>query len=306
MSVVLATKVALEKGTGVAQYWARMLNGLATRGVSVKSVPLAEIARHATSQDIVIVDNHDCLVVPSAVACIAVQHGCAGAHFARCPEWPGGAEMAAAQREAAKRPRTMMVGCSEWAAHFGLEFTGAMAGRIIYGAVDLNAFHPSERQRRRDASVPVALHHCADSNKGSGIIDRVAAALKGEFEFRRLNVPPASVPAAMQGADIWLCLSAAEGLPTVVQEAMAVNLVVVGTDVGVLWPPYAAADTGATIFDWRKRADAAFVAERVREAWANRQKVNGRAWAQAWWGLTLAGQKWAECIAFARERLGVA
>jgi len=306
MNVVLASKVDLAKGTGVAQYWARMLKGLAARGISVKSVPLGEIGRHATSQDIVIVDNHDCRAVPADIACISVQHGCAGEHFARCPDWSGGADMAAAQREAAKRPRTLFVGCSEWAAHYGMKHAGAVAGRIIYGAVDTHTFHPSERQRKRDAAVPIVMHHCADANKGSGIVDKVAAALKDEFAVRRLNAPPASVPAAMQGADIWLCLSASEGLPTVVQEAMAVDLVVVSTNVGVLWPPYAAEDTGATIFDWQKRGDAAFVAERIKEAWAHRKGANGRAWAEAWWGIDLFGQKWAECIAFARERLGVA
>jgi glycosyltransferase involved in cell wall biosynthesis len=189
---------------------------------------------------------------------------------------------------------------------------GVPADRIVYGSVDIHRFIPSERQRLKNTAKPVVLHHCADPNKGSKFIAGVADALGDDFEVRRLDCPSDKVPDAMREADIWLCLSASEGLPTVAMEAMACGLVTVSTNVGVFWKMgehlkdgFCLRSMGAAVFDWQRRDDPPFVAEIVRTAWSHRMRLTGRPYARRWWSIEQSGKKWTDCIVAAGKKLGV-
>jgi len=273
---------------------------LAQRGVAVKWTALDGLSGVA-DRDLIVADNQHVAAIPAKYAVIGVQHGCAGEHKARVPGWACG-DMIAVQRASAARRRTFWVGCSEWAAFYCHKHYGRHANRIIYGAVDLSKFKPGERQRRRDAARPVVLHHCADPNKGRDVIDALATACGDAFEFRRLNVPPDQVPDAMRESDMWLCLSAAEGLPTVVQEAIATGLAVVSTDVGVSWQP--CSDMGTLVMPWGARNSIGVVTD-LRTAWESRAGRHPRLFAEQWYGLDLFAQKWAETIDAASQSLGV-
>lgn len=293
MGVIIVTNGGPKRPTGVARYWHHVEIAL-KGGQSVrwcKPEAFGNGDAFDPAADVIVVENGLSLLIPARFCAVAVQHGCAGAHLARVPSWPG-VEIVAQQRAAAQRPNTYRVACSEWADHECARHIGVSADRIIYGCVDTERFVPGERQYRRDATRPVVLHHCADTNKGSSIIKSVKAALSDEFEFRRLKCPADRVPEAMREADIWLCLSASEVLPTVVQEAMATSLVVVGTDVGVLWPEWVAEQTGAVVVPWQKRGNVGIVAAALRHAWAHRHDTRGCAFAREFWSIPVFRRKW--------------
>lgn len=324
MRVRIVSKLTVNMPTGSGQYWERLKYCLHKAGIECDWVSLdgwlgGQVSGNPAT-DLLIVTNQDAGKIQPEYAVIAVQHGCAGEHLARIPTWQGGQGFMDAQARAGKRDRTFWVACSQWAAVHCKKHMGVMADRIIYGCVDTDKFIPSERQRLRDSSKPVVLHHCADPNKGSEIIGAVTRALGAAFDVRRLNVPPAQVAAAMRETDIWLCLSASEGLPTVVQEALSCGLIVVGPDIGVLWPyangapissrqeglcGWANPEVGSVVFPWKLRTNAEFVADMVRAAWACRGELHGRDYARQWWSAPLFTQKWLEAIALAVQRFAV-
>jgi len=304
MNVVLASNVDLRRPTGVAQYWDRLIRGVGALGLDVIAVPLADVAKHARpGQSLVIVDNHDALAVPDGIAVVAVQHGNAGEHLARVPDWKAGVALVPKQRAAGQRKLTFWVACSEWSAWCGKKWMGVAADCIIPGAVDCATFAPGPRQTGARPTIPVVLHHCADPNKGSEHIARVEAACRGTFAFRRLDCKPQEVPAAMREADLWLCLSAAEGLPTVLQEAAATGLCCVSTAVGVAWP--APAVPWVRTFLWRERDKPQVVADALAAAWARRDWNVPREHAKQQWDVPVFAEKWRAAIRRAADKLNV-
>lgn len=305
MNVKIVTDSDPNARTGVPQYYRRMAASLSERGVATEWVPLQDwkdgkVPRNA-STDVLIVTNQDVLGIPPEFCAIAVQHGSAGERLARAgEEWYK--TTAPAQIEAAKRPRTFWVACSDVSAHECFQHMGVQADRIIFGGLDTDAFFPAERQTRKDVAKAVVLHHCVDTCKGIGEIDAVTKELGAEFEVRGLDADPDSVPDAMRAADMFLCLSVSEGCPYVVSEAMATGLVVVTTDVGLYWRPDG---PPGVRFPWQERGDPKVVANAVREAWKTRRGLNGREWALWWLNLPLMGRGWAETLRLAAERFGI-
>ena len=318
MGLFIATKEKPGGQSAVGRYLTAIRDALAKRKFCVAWTDMTPWTGKRPpgnpATDLVIVDNQDATAIPAAYAVLAVQHGCAMEDGLR-----GRASdllaLGRKQAMAARRKRTAWVACSDWAAYHCRQHTGTLADRIIYGCVDTERFFPSERQRTRDAKRPVVLHDCADV-----VVGKVTAELGKAFEVRALAVPAGKVPDAMREADIWLCLSLSEGLPTVVMEAQATGLVVVGTNVGVLWPHTGGArldardkgvcaavapEQGAVIFDWKWRDSAAYVADWVRAAWGMRKSLNARDWALRWYGQAAFGQKWLEAIAAAARRFGI-
>lgn len=304
MNVILATNVDMGKPTGVAQYWDRLIRSVKAHGIGVTPMPLDDAARRAVpGHSLVIVDNHDALAMPDRIAVVAVQHGNAGEHLARVPGWKAGVAMVPKQAAAGKRKHTYWVACSEWAAWCGKKWMGVAADYIVPGMVDTQAFAPSARQQHRTAGTPVVLHHCADPNKGSEHVEAIEAACHGAFAFRRLKCAPADVAKAMQAADIWLCLSAAEGLPTVLQEAAATGLCCVSTAVGVAWP---APDVPwVTTFHWREREKSTAVAKALYSAWTRHDWRVPHQHAVENWSMEVCGKKWVDALKIAALRLEV-
>ena len=334
MVVKIVTKAKAGATTGVSQYWGRLQRALQGVSLAVEWVSLADWesgkAAGNPHTDLLVMDNQDAGLIPSDYGVIAVQHGCAmenGLRNMTNKQGQGLLSLAGRQFAAGMRPKTFWVGCSDWSARHCRQHMGVRADRIIYPPVDTDRFFPGIRQRRRDAKVPVVLHDCRDVNKGNALIGAVASALSGAFEVKRLNCAPDEVPEAMREADIWLCLSASEGAPMVVQEALATDMVVVGPNVGVLWPyccgtrlghhdavasqfhgmaAWLNREIGAVVFDWRYRALPAVVAEFVVGAWRNRKELRGREYARRWYSHETFGRKWLETLWLAGERFGVA
>jgi hypothetical protein len=301
MPVKIVTDDAQNARTGVPQYYTRLLAAVSRWGLSAEWVSVAAAARGNPATDVLILTNQDAIRVDPEYAIIAVMHGSAQERFNRAGEpWFGA--VAPAQVEAAKRPKTFWVSCSDVCAHECYQHMGIQAERIIFGGLDTDLFFPSERQRKRDTARPVVLHHCVDACKGAGAIHGLIALAGDEFDFRLLNAAPEEVPAAMRTADMFLCLSVSEGCPYVVSEALASGLVVVTTDVGLYWRDYG--PPGCRI-RWQDRSDVKLVANAVREAWKARHTLNGRNWALRWLNLPQFGKAWIEAVAEAAKRFGV-
>ena len=298
---------------GVPQFNARLQRAFAHHGLQV---PWEHPDRGGwdPAHDILICTNEDAIRIPPEIAVIAVQHGCAQERWDRGGHVASEAFFGAvdgAQREAAKRPRTYWVACSEECAYEYFTHHGYHADRIIINGLDTDLFFPGERQVRKlgfddrqgsDTHKPVVLHHCVDFCKGKDAIAAVAAELGDAFEVRLLDVPAAEVPDAMRQADIFLCLSRLEGCPCVVCEAMATGLVVVTTDTGLYWredrPP-------GYRFPWTDRDDPYKVVHAIRTAWEYRHDLNPRPWALRWLNLPQFGAAYIEAVAEAATRFGV-
>lgn len=322
MGVKILTSVPIGSPSGVPRYWRNVVEGLAARGLRADCLVMDEWRDRkdlvTAASDLVVTTNECACALPAEYVIIAVQHGSAGVHKERVPNWDCG-NMVEEQKRSAARPRTYWVACSDWAAYYSYQHMGVEADRIIMGCVDTELFVPGERQYRRDARRPVVLHSCSDGNKGAGAIDAIGELLEPDFEIRQLRCSQDEVPAAMREGDIWLSLSRSEGLPTVVQEAMVTNLVVVGTDVGVLWPHtdglalyegerqlgWFNPEVKCFVFRWQDRDDPALVAALVRRAWAMRAAAQPSDNARRWYNRDIFTQKWIEVLKETMERFGV-
>ena len=323
MAVRIVSKNNTARADGASQYQARLAEALRAAGVSVCWDTLdawkSGRAKGDPNQDFIIVAAEDAGQIQAEYAVIAMEYTCWAEHGLRCRTKEHLA-LGRMQADAATRKRTLWVACSDWAAHHCRLHAGVRADRIIYGGVDIDTFIPSERQRTRSTKRPVVLHHATHVNKGHHLLAGLEKALGGAFELRELRCEPHEVPEAMRQADIWLSLSASSGLPTTVLEAMACGLIVVGTNVGVLWPhacgtalrdgPFLGwldKEVGAVVFDWQQRDYPEAVAAHVRAAWGHRKELgNGREYARRWWSLETFGRKWLEALWLAGERFGVA
>ena len=302
---------------GVPQFWRSLVEALRRYQVGVAWDSIAGWEGNP-AEDLILTVSQEAVRIPNEYVVIATQHGSAMEHGLR-NGFPPHVEMGKEQIRASRRPNTFWVACSASSAYYFQRHTGLAADRIIWPGVDVDAFFPSERQMRRETVRPVVLHHCVGADKGSGVVGQVAACLGDGFEMRRLDCAAEAVPDAMREADMFLCLSKDEGAPTVVQEALASNLLVVGTDVGILWsyangdpiepeglPVWLNRDIGAAVFDWKLRDRPSFVAATIRGAWEHRATLNERQFALRWFGLDVIGHKWVEAIgaAMARFKLG--
>lgn len=305
MRLVLLTTHGDRKLGGVPQYWQRMERALAVHKIQLdRAHPDTLDLKTVGPRDetLFIVDNQDALKVPAGYPAIAVQHGCAAEHAKRTGN-AGLLQTAALQAQAAKRPRIFWVGCSEYAAWHCKQHYDVSADRIIYGAVDCDSFFPGERQIRKDPPIPLILHDCKDDNKGRAHINAVAGALGEWGDVRQVDAPPAGMPDELRRGDIFLCLSASEGLPTIAMEALATDLLVVSTNVGIFWPKGYAAP--GYVFPWEQRGDSAAVGAAIQAAWKRRRAYEGRPYAKRWWNMSVFGQKWIEALAVACDKLGV-
>lgn len=289
MAVKIAADAKLDKASDIAQYWARLSQALGRNGLKSDFIDLRAVRPGQKSvrpeYDIVVTNSRD-------VGNVSPEYGVIGVQFGA---------------EAAKRNRTFYIACSEWAAYRCQRDAGVRADRIIFGPVDLDGVFPVERQMVRSAKRPIVIH------RGQAqITEEVAAELGEAFDVRRLTCPPHRVPDAMRSSDMWLSLSADDGLSADVQAAQATNLVVVGTNVGVLWPygigemdgtgAWLNEECGAAVFGVQHRDDPKHIAGCVRTAWERRDMLYPRAHALRWYGLDTFGQKWLDALVLAADR----
>ncbi len=176
---------------------------------------------------IVICDNHTALDWPRDYPLVAFQHGVAW-QKAWLTRTLTDARMAARQLLAARRPRTVWVACAHWIAR--------AFGRLHPGAPQHVVFHYVEPERfdgRRDAAgSTLVLHDARSPHKGQRQIELLQRALP-QWRFEPLACKPDEVADRMRKAAAFVHLSRYEGNSIVCNEAMAMDLPCIFTDVGL-------------------------------------------------------------------------
>ena len=303
---------------GGSEYQAPLALALAESGLAVKQHGVkdwrAGRVRADANRAVIVAGQSIAGAIGPKYALIAVQYGCAMESGLRCRDEK---QIALGERQlaAARRKGTFWVACSAWAAHYCRLHTGLRVNKIIFPAVEVERFMPSERQRLRTTETPVILH---SSPEGDAALEGVSQELGPDFVVRRLSATPEQLPDALRDGDIWLSLEAGGDTSGGVIRAMAANLVIVGTNVGALWPyttgtplyrhgmlAWRSRQVGGVVFDWKQRDYPKAVASHIRAAWQYRAELQARRWARRWHNLDLFGQKWLEAIAAAARQFGL-
>ena len=176
----------------------------------------------------VVCDNQWVLDWPADIPVIGFQHGVVLKKlFAlRKRELAG---LALRQARAAKRKNTLWVACARWISEAFARLHGNAAAHVIYHPVDLERFDG----RLDNAGSRLVLHDGRIPHKGSLVYPRLIRAFP-EFRFEALDCPPERVPDRLRTACAFFHLSSYEGNSIVCNEAMAMNLPCLFTEVGLL------------------------------------------------------------------------
>ena len=187
-----------------------------------------DIDRVLSERRMVICDNQWVLDWPENIPVVGFQHGVAAmkAEITRNETDLG---LAQAQSKAAKRPNTLWVACAAWIAEeFGRRF-GNGAKFVIYHQVDLDWFDGI----RIGHDPRLLLHDARREHKGADLVTALAERFPG-WRFEPLACPPDEVFRRMREARAFVHLSRYEGNSIVCNEAMAMNLPLFATRVGLM------------------------------------------------------------------------
>ncbi|MBK8237452.1 MAG: glycosyltransferase [Deltaproteobacteria bacterium] len=181
----------------------------------------------ARDRAIIICDNDTALDWPRELPLVAFQHGVAW-QKAWLTHTLTDARMAARQLLAARRRHTVWAACAHWIA-------GAF-GRLHPQAPQHVIFHFVEPERfdgRLDnAGSNLVLHDARSEHKGKRLVEQLQQALP-QWRFESLACAPEQVADRMRKAAAFLHLSRYEGNSIVCNEAMAMDLPCIFTDVGL-------------------------------------------------------------------------
>jgi glycosyltransferase involved in cell wall biosynthesis len=176
----------------------------------------------------VICDNQRARDWPKDIPVIGFQHG-----FAMEKAWvtksPGHLVMATGQWLASRRPNTLWVACAEWIAKAFSRSFGTSTEEVIYHPIDVERF---DGDLDNDGSRLI-LHDARTRHKGKHLLPRLQDAYP-DWTFEPLACKPKEVPDRMRKAAAFIHLSAYEGNSIVCNEAMAMNLPCMFTDVGLM------------------------------------------------------------------------
>ncbi|MEM9998402.1 MAG: glycosyltransferase [Bacteroidota bacterium] len=176
----------------------------------------------------VICDNHFVADWSADIPVIGFQHGVGAVKFEATrslSHW----RLQRRQRRAAKRPGTLWVACAQWIAATFERLYGNGASHVIYHSIDVERFDG----RLRNAGSRLLLHDARLKHKGRDLMPVLARAFPA-WTFEPLACAPADVPDRMRGARAFIHLSRYEGNSIVCNEAMAMNLPCLFTQVGLM------------------------------------------------------------------------
>jgi glycosyltransferase involved in cell wall biosynthesis len=186
------------------------------------------VARVRDEGRMVICDNQWVVDWPDDVPVVGFQHGVAAVK-ARATGNRVDRKLAKAQARAARRPNTIWVACAQWIARTFGELHGNAAQFVIHHQVDLDRFDG----RRDDVDARLVLHDARGKHKGEALMAGLVERFKG-WKLEPLACPPEAVPDRMRRARAFVHLSRYEGNSIVCNEAMAMNLPLFATRVGLM------------------------------------------------------------------------
>ncbi len=213
--------------TGGVETFARNL-ALLFEGVEFMTPRNRDFDRVQRKRIPVICDNQRVRDWPKDIPVIGFQHGFA-AEKARVTKSPGHIVMATEQWLASRRPNTLWVACAEWIAKAFARSFGTQTEEVIYHPIDVERFDG----HLENAGSRLVLHDGRTRHKGKHLLPKLKAAYP-DWSFEPLACRPEDVPDRMRKASAFIHLSAYEGNSIVCNEAMAMNLPCMFTDVGLM------------------------------------------------------------------------
>ncbi len=213
--------------TGGVETFARNL-ALLFEGVEFMTPRNRDFDRVRRKRIPVICDNQRVRDWPKDIPVIGFQHGFA-AEKARVTKSPGHIVMATEQWLASRRPNTLWVACAEWIAKAFARSYGTQTEEVIYHPIDVERFDG----HLENAGSRLVLHDGRTRHKGKHLLPKLKAAYP-DWSFEPLACRPEDVPDRMRKASAFIHLSAYEGNSIVCNEAMAMNLPCMFTDVGLM------------------------------------------------------------------------
>ncbi len=213
--------------TGGVETFARNL-ALLFEGVEFMTPRNRDFDRVRRKRIPVICDNQRVRDWPKDIPVIGFQHGFA-AEKARVTKSPGHIVMATEQWLASRRPNTLWVACAEWIAKAFARSFGTQTEEVIYHPIDVERFDG----HLENAGSRLVLHDGRTRHKGKHLLPKLKAAYP-DWSFEPLACRPEDVPDRMRKASTFIHLSAYEGNSIVCNEAMAMNLPCMFTDVGLM------------------------------------------------------------------------
>jgi len=177
---------------------------------------------------IVVCDNDTVLDWPDHMPLVGFQHGVA-AEKARVTRTWTDTRLAFRQSRAARRDRTVWVACARWIADAFRPLHPGAPQHVVRHFVDPERFDGV----RTAAGSRLVLHDARTLHKGAKRIARLAAAFP-EWRFEPLACAHEEVTDRMREAAAFVHLSRYEGNSIVCNEAMAMDLPCLFTNVGLL------------------------------------------------------------------------
>jgi glycosyltransferase involved in cell wall biosynthesis len=216
-----------ETTRGGVETFARRLR-LIFEEVTFMTPATRDAARVARERLPVICDNQFVTDWPEEMPVIGFQHGVAQVKY-EATGTLGRWRMARRQRRAARRANVVWVANSYWVGETFGRLYGNKAAHVIHYPVDVERFDA----RLENEGSRLVLHDGREPHKGSRILPGLARAFP-EWRFEPLDCAPEAVAERMRGARMFVHLSRYEGNSVVCNEAMAMNLPCLFTDVGLM------------------------------------------------------------------------
>jgi hypothetical protein len=263
---------------------------------------------------VVMVDNHLACDIPNLYKCVIVHHGVAKITYERTPSLKGNSYFEYLVREQSRMfkhrnpENTIIISCSQnciddFATLNGEEYLKFKNRHLLWHPSELIVKSPKTEFNRK----PIVLGNFDNGKKGGRYIPALKKALENEFEIRYLQVPynknidqhNLNKTNEYLKADIFLQLSTAEGNSYATLDAFACGLLVIGTNVGLLYDLEKSQSTAAMVFDWKKMGETQFMADQIRKIWEERESRTGLS--RTWFEENATLEKWKQTIQYIVE-----
>jgi glycosyltransferase involved in cell wall biosynthesis len=166
--------------------------------------------------------------IPDQIPVIGFQHGVGAVKYS-VTRTSGHNRLRHAQKKASKRPNVIWIACAEWIASKFEEIYGNQTKYVIYHHIDTELFDGKSRGN----NSKLILHDARTDHKGLKLFPLLEKAFPN-WKFEPLDCRPEDVPDRMRDARAFVHLSRYEGNSIVCNEAMAMNLPCMFTNVGLM------------------------------------------------------------------------
>jgi hypothetical protein len=273
-----------------------------------ESQRLYEFCLEHPQTTLVITDNQHACDVPQNIPCIIFHHGVARTYAERDPDWNSHVRDLCVNGQdnmfLHRLPQnTMFISISkfcsdEFKRHYGssyerfhrfllpipIEDRISSKWLLTKTKTKKDRFaDPYHLSTLKEGDRPRILGDWSTKNKGSELIPLLQEVLKDEFEFIQLQTPRIqhidkhrkNVEQFYKNAQMYFQVSTSEGSSFAAEDGLAYGLLVIASNVGQFYetPPHV-----ASTYDWQKRSDIPYLANKIRTSWKQRENYNAVEW----------------------------